>query len=80
MIKDNIKRDIKKYSISGIDVEIADLKFLYIELVQNYYNSNLATSGQDLITQVLDNLRKYGNSAEMNKFGARFKYSKLCRN
>ena len=78
MIKDNIKRDIKKYTVAGIDVEIADLKFLAVELgIKLYYNSNLATSGQDIITQVLDNLRKYANSAEMNKFGARFKYSKL---
>ena len=78
MIKDNIKRDIKKYTVAGIEVEIADLKFLSVELsIKLYYNSNLATSGQDLITQVLDNLRKYANSAEMNKFGARFKYSKL---
>jgi len=78
MIKDNIKRDIKKYTVAGIDVEIADLKFLSVELsIKLYYNSNLATSGEDLITQVLANLRKYANSAEMNKFGARFKYSKL---
>ena len=32
MIKDNIKRDIKKYTVAGIDVEIADLKFLSVEL------------------------------------------------
>ena len=78
MIKDNIKRDLKKYTVAGIDVEISDLKFLSVELsIKLYYNSNLATSGDDLITQVLANLRKYANSAEMNKFGARFKYSKL---
>ncbi len=78
MIKDNIKRDIKKYTVAGIDVEITDLKFLSVELsIKLYYNSNLATSGEDLITQVSANLRKYANSAEMNKFGARFKYSKL---
>ena len=78
MIKDNIKRDIKKYTVAGIEVEITDLKFLSVELgIKIYYNSNLATSGNNLITQVLSNLLKYANSAEMNKFGARFKYSKL---
>ena len=30
-IKNNLKRELKKYSIAGIDIEITDLKFLYIE-------------------------------------------------
>ena len=77
-IKSNLKREIKKYSVSGIDVEITDLKFLYIELnITAYYNANLISSGADLISLIAENLRKYANSAEMNKFGARFKYSKL---
>jgi uncharacterized membrane protein YgcG len=77
-IKNNIKREIKKYSVSGIDVEITDLKFLYIELnITAYYNSNLISSADDLVSLIAANLRKYAGSAEMNKFGARFKYSKL---
>lgn len=77
-IKNNIKREIKKYSVSGIDVEITDLKFLYIELnITAYYNSNLISSSDDLVSLIAANLRKYAGSAEMNKFGARFKYSKL---
>jgi len=77
-IKNNIKREIKKYSVSGIDVEITDLKFLYIELnITAYYNSNLISSGDDLVSLIAANLRKYAKSAELNKFGARFKYSKL---
>ena len=77
-IKNNIKREIKKYSVSGIDVEITDLKFLYIELnITAYYNSNLISSSEDLVSLIAANLRKYAKSAELNKFGARFKYSKL---
>ena len=77
-IKNNLKREIKKYSVSGIDVEITDLKFLYIELdITAYYNSNLISSGADLISLISANLRKYAKSAEMNQFGGRFKYSKL---
>ena len=77
-IKNNIKRELKKYSVSGIDVEITDLKFVYIELnITAYYNSNLISSGDDLISLISENLRKYSKSAELNKFGARFKYSKL---
>ena len=77
-IKNNLKRELKKYSVSGIDVEITDLKFLYIELnITAYFNSNLISSAADLISLISENLRKYAKSAEMNTFGARFKYSKL---
>jgi hypothetical protein len=77
-IKNNIKREIKKYSVSGIEVEITDLKFLYIELdITAYYNSNLISSGADLTSLISENLRKYSKTAEMNQFGGRFKYSKL---
>ena len=77
-IKNNLKRELKKYSVSGIEVEITDLKFVYIELnITAYYNSNLISSGDDLISLISENLRKYSKSTELNKFGARFKYSKL---
>ena len=77
-IKSNIKRELKKYTVSGIDVEITDLKFLYLELdVTVYYNSNLISSAADLISLISTNLTKYSKSAEMNQFGGRFKYSKL---
>ena len=77
-IKNNIKREIKKYSVSGIDVDITDLKFLYLELdITAYYNSNLISSGADLISLISANLKKYAKSSEMNQFGCRFKYSKL---
>jgi len=77
-IKNNLKRELKKYSVSGIDVEITDLKFLYIELnITAYYNANLISSSADLVSRISENLRKYAKSAEMNTFGARFKYSKL---
>ena len=79
-IKDSLKRKIKEYSVSGIDIEITDLKFLYIELdVKAYYNTGLARSGSSVNTAIASNLEKYSQSAEINKFGARFKYSKaLC--
>jgi len=77
-IKNNLKREIKKYSVSGIEVEITDLKFLYIELnITAYYNSNLISSGADLASLISENLRKYSKTTEMNQFGGRFKYSKL---
>jgi hypothetical protein len=77
-IKSNLKQQIKKYSVAGIQTEIVDLKYLYVEPdCEVYYNTNLAPSPsfvQDLVTQ---NIAKYSDSSELNQFGARFKYSKF---
>ena len=77
-IKENIKSQIKKYSVSGIVVDIIDLKYLYIEPnITTYYNANLAKSANSITTIVSENVETYSKSAEINKFGARFKYSKF---
>ena len=76
-IKENIKNQLKKYSVAGIVPVITDLKYLYVESNTNaYYNPNIAPSApyvQDLITT---NITNYSKSSELNSFGARFKYSK----
>ena len=78
LVKDNIKKEIKKYSVGGIDLEITDLKYLYIEaLVNVYYNTNDANNGDQVRTIVSNNIQRYADSTELNKFGARFKYSKF---
>ena len=78
LVKDNIKREIKKYSVGGIGLEITDLKYLYIEaLVNVYYNENDANSESQVTSIVTNNIDQYANSTELNKFGARFKYSKF---
>ena len=78
LVKDNIKREIKKYSVGGIGLEITDLKYLYIEaLVNVYFNQNDATSESQITSIVSNNIGLYSNSTELNKFGARFKYSKF---
>ena len=42
-IKENIKRDLRKYSVAGIVPEILDLKYLYLETESKvYYNTSLA--------------------------------------
>ena len=78
LVKDNIKREIKQYSVGGIDLQITDLKYLYIEaLVNVYYNSNDANSDSQITSLVSQNIGRYADSTEVNKFGARFKYSKF---
>jgi len=79
-IKDNIKRELKKYSVAGIVPEIIDLKYLYIEPTINaYYNTNLAQSANSVSTIISNTVDRYAQSTELNKFGARFKYSKFLK-
>jgi len=76
-VKDNLKRELRKYAVAGIIPEITDLKFLYIEVDSTvYYNSNLAPGADFVKSLVSNNINKYANSIELNKYGARFKYSK----
>lgn len=80
LIKENIKRDLKKYAVAGIVPEILDLKYLYIELNSKvYYNSNLAPSASFVSTSIQSNINKYAESSDLNRYGARFKYSKLLK-
>ena len=79
-IKENIKRDLKKYSVAGIVPEILDLKYLFIETDSKvYYNVNLAKNVANVATLSKANIDKYAASSELNKYGARFKYSKFLK-
>jgi len=76
-IKDNITKELRNYSVAGIDHRIIDLKYLYIELNTTvYYNSNLTNSPFSIKSKVDNNVQSYADSTELNKYGARFKYSK----
>ena len=80
LIKENIKRDLKKYAVAGIVPEILDLKYLYLEVTSNiYYNTNQAPSASEVSTIVQNNIESYADSSELNKYGARFKYSKFLK-
>ena len=77
-IKNNLKTQLRKYSVAGIIAEIQDLKYLYVEVdVNAYYNPNLAPDANSVKTVVSNNITAYADSADMNKYGAKFKYSKF---
>jgi hypothetical protein len=77
-IKNNLKSQLRKYSVAGIITEIQDLKYLYVEVdVNAYYNPNLAPDANSVKTVVSNNITAYADSADMNKYGAKFKYSKF---
>jgi hypothetical protein len=78
LVKEQLKLKLKKYAVAGIVPEILDLKYLYLEVDSKiYYNSNLAESAAYVSSLVQNNSNKYAESTEMNKYGARFKYSKF---
>ena len=80
LMKENIKMKLKKYAVAGIVPEILDLKYLYLEADSKiYYNSNLAPNGAYVSSVVQANALKYAESTELNKYGARFKYSKFLK-
>ena len=77
-IKHNLKTMLRKYSVAGIIAEINDLKYLYVEVdVNAYYNPSLAPDANSVKTVVTNNISAYSDSAIMNKYGAKFKYSKF---
>ncbi len=80
LVKENIKLRLKKYAVAGIIPEILDLKYIYLEINSKvYYNSNFAPSSEYVSTVVQTNTTKYSESSELNRYGARFKYSKFLK-
>jgi hypothetical protein len=79
-VKDNIENSLRRYAVAGIVPEIIDLKYLYIETdTTAYYNSNSTSDPNNIKDIIFNNIRNYANSKELNKYGARFKYSKYLR-
>ena len=76
--KTSILKSLKSYSIAGIVPSFVDLKFLYVELDSYiYYNTNFVGAPDTLKTNVIDAVSEFGKQADLNKFGGRFKYSKM---
>jgi len=76
--KQSILSNLKGYTLAGINQKILDLKLLYVELDSFvYYDQSKVTTVSELKTNILNGLLTYGSSTDINKFGGRFKYSKL---
>ena len=78
--KEQIANKLKQYSVSGINQKIIDLKILYVEIDSSvYYNSTQVSTEESLRTKVVNSLTEYSKSTDLNKFGGRFKYSKVLQ-
>ena len=76
--KTQIKNKLKNYSIAGINAEIVDLKILFVELDSTvYFNPSSIASSVNLRSSIISALQLYSKNVEINKFGGRFKYSKI---
>ena len=76
--KTQILRKLKSYSLTGINQKIVDLQILYVEVESFiYYDSTAVTSVNGLRTKISDALTIYSRSGDVNRFGGRFKYSKV---
>ena len=76
--KTQILTKLKSYSLTGINQKIVDLQVLYVEIESFiYYDSTKISSVNDLKSNITSALTTYSKSGDVNKFGGRFKYSKV---
>ena len=76
--KTQILTKLKSYSLTGINQKIVDLQVLYVEIESFiYYDSTKISSVNDLKSKITSALTTYSKSGDVNKFGGRFKYSKV---
>lgn len=76
--KTQILRKLKSYSLTGINQKIIDLQVLYVEIESFiYYDTTKIATVNDLKTKIVSALTTYSKSGDVNKFGGRFKYSKV---
>ncbi len=78
--KSRILSQLKKYTVAGINQKLIDLKILYVELdISAYYNYSQVTTEDTLKAKIVNSLTKYSQSVNFNRFGGRFKYSKVLQ-
>jgi hypothetical protein len=76
--KSNILSSLKQYSVAGINQEIVDVKVLFVEVNSSvYYDDTVISNSESLKSAVSSSLSTYASSINLNRFGGRFKYSKM---
>ena len=77
--KNSVLKKLREYSVAAIQPTIIDPSILYIDLVSFvYYNpNNTRRSPAEVKNLVISTLNTLNASGEFNKFGGKFKYSKI---
>ena len=71
--------ELRKYSVASVIPEIVDASIIYVELYSNiFYNQSVTNlSADSLKTKIIENIAKYIASSDTEKFGGKFRYSKI---
>jgi len=77
--KNSVLKKLREYSVAAVQPTIIDPSILYIDLVSFvYYNpNNTRRSPAEVKNLIISTLNTLNASAEFNKFGGKFKYSKI---
>jgi len=77
--KKQIETEIKKFSVGSVTPEIVDSSILYIELTSKIYvQTALTNKTPDAIrSAVIKNIESYIKTSDTEKFGGKFRYSRL---
>ena len=77
--KNNILKKLREYSVAAVEPKIIDPSVLYIDITSFvYFNPNLTRRTQaELKNIVIAAFNLLNSGSEFNKFGGKFKYSKL---
>ena len=77
--KNSVLKKLREYSVAAIQPTIIDPSILYVDLISFvYYNPNLTRrTPAEVKNLVIITLTTLNSSAEFNKFGGKFKYSKV---
>lgn len=77
--KNLITSEIKKYSVASVIPELVDASVIFIELTSRiFYDQTVTNQTADAIRgKVIENLSKYIQSSDTEKFGGKFRYSKF---
>ena len=77
--KNSVLKKLREYSVAAIQPTIIDPSILYVDLVSFvYYNpNNTRRTPAEIKNLVITILTALNSSGEFNKFGGKFKYSKI---
>ena len=77
--KNSVLKKLRDFSVAAIQPTIIDPSILYVDLTSFvYYNPNITRKSPDeLKNLIITTLTVLNSSGEFNKFGGKFKYSKI---
>ena len=77
--KNDIREALRPYMVGSVTPDIIDPSLLYVELTSKVYYSKKQTTQtkDDIRTKVINNLNRYIDSSDVEKFNGKFRYSKF---